>query len=58
MCPKCNHQFSIDIFDELKQFKSTECSECGMLIIPVDKFNMYVFKDARDEEWAMDIEDL
>ena len=58
LCPTCRHEFSIDVFEKLKQFKSMECPKCEKLIIPEDKFEQYVFKDAKDEEWAMDIKEL
>ena len=57
LCPSCRCKFNIDIFEELKQFQLKKCSDCFLLIVPVDKHIPYKFKNAKDVEWQMNIED-
>ncbi len=55
LCPKCGHEFNIEVFTGLKQYKTIECPRCEVIVIPEDKYEQYVFKRAQDKEWAMDI---
>jgi len=57
-CPSCGHKLDMEIYEELKQFKTLECPGCEKLFIPVDKPGSYVFREAYDPEWDMNPEEI
>lgn len=53
LCPACKWNFEIGVYEILKRFETLQCPGCSRLIIPVDKYPQYIFKDAKDSEWQL-----
>ena len=57
-CPGCGHHLDMEIYEDLRQFKTLECPGCEILFIPVDKPDRYDFKKSQDPEWDMKPEEI
>ena len=58
-CRKCNENLQDNLFVKLKEFQTITCSKCGILYVPVKKFDHYKgLRHADDPEWTMKMEDI
>jgi hypothetical protein len=59
LCQNCDNILSENFMLDLKQYKIVKCPHCGILYLPVDRFESYKgLIESDDPEWEMKLEDV